>query len=113
MPDKNPRTVIGFLKATYKGRGYVADVKNKDEIIKLMISRGYDFPQEFIDTYESLIDIMSPTGNFDPNSMMNLLQAAVDGGTLKKMVDWKTFVKLDYQNQAFIELGKPDLVMKV
>ncbi len=111
--DKNPRTMIGFLKATYKARQYVLDYKNKDEIVKLMSSRGYDFPQEFIDTYESILDIMSPTGNFAPDSMVNLLNAAVEAGTLKKLVDWKTFVKLDYQNQAFIELGKPDLVMKV
>ncbi len=111
--DKNPRTVIGFLKATFKARQYLQDPKKKDEIVALMKSRGYDFPQEFIDTYDSLLAIMSPTGTFDPNAMVNLISAAVKAGTLKKEVDWKTFVKLDYQNQAFVELGRQDLVMKV
>lgn len=111
--DKNPRTAIGFLKATFRARQFAIDPKNKDEIIALMKSRNYDFPQEFIDTYEALLDIMSPTGNFSPDAMVNLLQAAVKAGTLKTLVDWKTFVKLDYQNQAFKELGREDLVMKV
>lgn len=110
--DKNPRTAIGFLKATFKARGFALDPKNKDEIIALMKSRGYDFPQEFIDTYAALLDIMSPTGNFAPDSMVNLLNAAVQAGTLKKLPDWKTFVNLDYQNQAFTELGRTDLIMK-
>lgn len=111
--EKNERTVVGFLKATFKAREYVYDLSTKDEIVELMLSRGYEFPQTFIDTYESLLNIMSPTGNFNPDAMVRLIQDAVKTGNLTTEVDWHTFVDFSYQNQAFRELGREDLVMDV
>lgn len=111
--EKNERTAIGFLKATFKARAYALDMKNKDEIVALMKSKNYDFPQDFIDIYEPSLNIMSLTGTFSPDAMVSLLQASVKAGTLKTMPDWKKFVKLDYLNQAFKELGRADLIMKV
>jgi ABC-type nitrate/sulfonate/bicarbonate transport system substrate-binding protein len=107
----NERTLIGFLKATFKARGYALDMKNKDEIIALMKSRNYDMPQDFIDIYQESLNIMSPTGNFDPKAMQTLLQASLKAGTIKSIPDLKGFINLDYQNQAFKELGRADLVM--
>lgn len=109
----NERTMVSFLKATFRAREYVLDIKNKDEIVKLMISRNYDFPQSFINDYYTVLDIMSPTGAFDPKAMQTLLQASVKAGTLKSMPDVKNFIKLDYLNQAFTELGRTDLIVKL
>ncbi len=111
--QKNPRTAIGFLKAIFKARAYALDFKNKDEIVALMKSKNYDFPQDFIDIYEPSLDIMSLTGNFKVEAMTSLLQASVKAGTLKAVPDLKSFINLDFQNQAFTELGRTDLVMKL
>ncbi|HET7087466.1 MAG TPA: ABC transporter substrate-binding protein [Anaerolineae bacterium] len=111
--DKNERTAIGFIKATFKAREYVLDLSRKDEIIEFMKSRGYEFPEAFVLGYEDLLAIMSPTGTFTVDTMVKLIQDAVKAGTLEKEVDWHTFVDLKYQNQAFKELGRDDLVMNV
>lgn len=109
----NERTMVGFLKATFKARAYALDWNNKDEIIALMKKQGYDFPQDFIDIYKESLDIVSLTGTFDVKAMNLLLQASQKAGTIKSIPELKSFINLDYLNQAFTELGRTDLIMKI
>jgi ABC-type nitrate/sulfonate/bicarbonate transport system substrate-binding protein len=103
--DENPRTVIGFLKATTQARMFVADVANKDEVIEIMLARGYEFPQAFIDQYELQLDILNPTGQFNVAAMETLIADSVRTGSLEEEIDWHEFCDMSYLNTAFEELG--------
>lgn len=103
--EENERTVIGFLKATTRARMFLADLDNKDEVIEIMTSRGYEFPQAFIDGYERHLANQSPTGHFNVEAMEKLISDSVRTGSLEETIDWREFTDMSYLNTAFEELG--------
>lgn len=107
----NERTVVGFLKATSRARTFALDLKNKDEIIKIMEGRGYEFSDTFKELYDKDLSIMSPTGHFKIEAMEKLIADAVRTGNIEKEIDWREFVRMDYLNQAYKELGLDDQVV--
>lgn len=107
----NERTVVAFLKATSRARMFFHDLKNKDEIIKIMESRGYEFSDTFRELYEADVNVISSTGHFDIAAMEKLIADAVKVGNLEKEIDWREFVRMDYLNQAYKELGMDDKVV--
>lgn len=107
----NERTVVAFLKATTRARIYYHDLSNKDELISIMESRGYEFPQAFIDEYDRAVAINSPTGQFDIAAMDTLIADSVMTGSLEKEIDWREFVRMDYLNEAYKQLGMDDMVV--
>lgn len=106
----NEEAVIGFLMATTKARQFFHDLSNKDEIIEIMKGRGYEFPPSFIEEYDRAVAINSPTGQFNIDAMEKLIQDSVDTGNLEEVVDWRTFTRMDYLNEAYRRLGQEDMV---
>lgn len=84
----NERTVVAFLKATTQARLFWHDLSNKDEVISIMESRGYEFPEAFIAQYDRAVEINSPTGTFDVAAMDKLIADAVKTGSLETEIDW-------------------------
>jgi ABC-type nitrate/sulfonate/bicarbonate transport system substrate-binding protein len=107
----NERTVVAFLKATTRARMYYHDLGNKDELISIMESRGYEFPPSFIAEYDRAVQINSPTGHFSVESMETLIADSVKTGSLETEIDWREFVRMDYLNTAYKELGMDDMVV--
>ena len=107
----NEQTVVAFLKATTQARMFFQDIKNKDEIISIMESRGYEFSDIFKELYDKDLSIISPTGHFKSESMEKLIADAVRVGNIEKEIDWREFVRMDYLNQAYKELGMEDKVV--
>jgi ABC-type nitrate/sulfonate/bicarbonate transport system substrate-binding protein len=107
----NERTVVAFLKATTRARIFFHDLNNKDEIISIMESRGYEFSADFKELYPRDLAINSPTGQFDIKAMEKLIADSVNTGNLEKEIDWKEFTRMDYLNQAYKELGMDDQVV--
>lgn len=103
--DANPRTVIGFLKATTRARQFVLNLDNKDQVIEIMKSRGYEFPDTFVEQYPRDLAIMSPDGQFDVAAMNKLIADSVRTGSMDKAIDWRDFTAMEYLNTAFEELG--------
>ena len=109
--NDNERTVIAYLKATTRARQYYHDLDNKDELISILESRGYEFPQAFIDQYDRAVAINSPTGQFSIEAMETLIADSVKTGSLEKEIDWREFTRMEYLNEAYKELGMDDMVV--
>jgi ABC-type nitrate/sulfonate/bicarbonate transport system substrate-binding protein len=107
----NERTVVAFLKAITQARLFFHDLNNKDEIISIMESRDYEFSDTFKELYPRDVSIISSTGHFNPEAMETLIADAVKVGNLEKEIDWREFVRMDYLNQAYKELGMDDQVV--
>jgi ABC-type nitrate/sulfonate/bicarbonate transport system substrate-binding protein len=107
----NERTVVAFLKATTRARIFLKDLNNKDEIISIMESRGYEFSDDFKELYPRDVAILSPTGQFNIKAMETLIADAVKTGNLEKEIDWREFARMDYLNQAYKELGMDDQIV--
>jgi len=107
----NERTLVAFLKATTRARIYWHDLNNKDKVIEIMQSRGYEFPEAFIEQYDRAVAINSATGQFDIAAMETLMADALKTGSLDKAVDWRDIVRMDYLNQAYKDLGMDDQVV--
>lgn len=109
--NNNERTVVGFLKATIRAREFFKDPNNKEEIIKIMEGRGYEFSDIFRELYEADLNVISATGHFNIEAMETLIADAVRTGNIEKEIDWREFVRMDYLNQAYQELGMDDKVV--
>jgi ABC-type nitrate/sulfonate/bicarbonate transport system substrate-binding protein len=110
--QNNERTVIGFLKATIRAREFFKDASNKEEIIKIMEGRGYEFSDTFRELYEADVNVISATGHFNIEAMETLIADAVKVGNIEKEIDWREFARMDYLNQAYRELGMDDKVVE-
>ena len=108
--EANPRTVVNYLKALIKARDFYKDLANKDQVIEIMQSRGYEIPPEFVENYERDWIIISSDGYFDPASMDTLIADAVKAENLESSIDWHEFVDLSYLNQAYRELDMADRI---
>lgn len=109
--NDNEGTVVAFLKATTQARQYYHDLGNKDELISIMESRGYEFPPSFIEEYDRAVTINSATGHFTVETMETLIADAVKTGSLEEEIDWREFVRMDYLNEAYRQLGMEDMVV--
>jgi hypothetical protein len=76
-----------------------------------MESRGYEFSDTFRELYEADVNVISSTGHFDIAAMEKLIADAVKTGNIEKEIDWREFVRMDYLNQAYKELGLDDKVV--
>ena len=61
--------------------------------------------------YDRAVAINSPTGQFDIDRMEKLIADAVKTGSLDREIDWREFVRMDYLNEAYRELGMDDMVV--
>lgn len=107
----NERTVVAFLKATTRARMFFKDAGNKEEIISIMESRGYEFSDVFRELYEADVSVISPTGHFNIEAMETLIADAVKVGNIEKEIDWREFARMDYLNEAYKALGMEDKVV--
>ncbi|OGO16737.1 MAG: hypothetical protein A2Z14_13945 [Chloroflexi bacterium RBG_16_48_8] len=103
--EENEETVVGFLKATTRARIFLKDLNNKDEVISIMKKRGYEFPDAFIEQYHYEVADIEDTGTFNPETMEQLVNESVEYGLIPSYIDWKEFMRMEYLNQAFDELG--------
>jgi len=109
--NENERTVVAFLKATTRARMFFHDLGNKDEIVSILEGRGYEFPEAFLAEYDRAVAINSPTGHFSVEAMETLIADSVKTGSLETEIDWREFVRMDYLNTAYKELGMDEMVV--
>jgi ABC-type nitrate/sulfonate/bicarbonate transport system substrate-binding protein len=109
--DDNEDVLVAYLTALTRARLFYHDLDNKDEIISIMESRGYEFPPSFVTEYARAVAINSPTGQFDIPSMDKLIEDSIATGSLEEEIDWHVFVNMDYQNEAYKKLDMDDQVV--
>lgn len=107
---ENEDVVIAYLTALTRARLFYHDLNNKDEIIEIMTSRGYEFPPSFVAEYARAVAINSPTGQFEIDAMEKLIADSIATGSLEGEIDWRSFVNMDYQNEAYRKLDMEDMV---
>jgi NitT/TauT family transport system substrate-binding protein len=92
---KDPEGVAAFLAATLKARQDIVDIKNKDDVLKVMEESGdFELPKSFKDAYavEEAPDYRGTDGGFEIAAMDKLVEEQKEIGVIPKDVDWKEFV---------------------
>lgn len=93
---ESPETVAAFLTATLRARQFINDVNNKDEVLDLMASKGFDLPQPYRDVYA---DEQSPSyhtgdGGFDVADMDQFVNEQIELKVIPPGTDWHDYVDL-------------------
>ncbi len=92
----NPDTVTAFLAATIKAKQYLKRPETKDEVIAIMEKNNFEFNQEFKDTYQMGIDILSADGGFEISEMDAYWQELSQTGEAAANFPWRECVNLDF-----------------
>ncbi|MPZ51422.1 MAG: hypothetical protein GEU79_01585 [Acidimicrobiia bacterium] len=105
--EENGDTASAWIAAELKARTWLLDPANKDEAYQLMIDRGFDIPQEFIDQYEVELEQFSPDGGFETSEMDDFVELLVEVGDLPEGIEWRDHFDPTYLWAAQDELGLP------
>ena len=92
--DENRDAVTAYLYAIIKAKQYISDYSTKDEVIELMKKHDFEFPQEFIDTYEDTIENHSIDGGFEIPEMELIFEEMSEVGEVDPNIDWRSAVDL-------------------
>jgi ABC-type nitrate/sulfonate/bicarbonate transport system substrate-binding protein len=103
----NSDTVLAFMTATVKAKQYVKDLSHKDEVIEIMKKNGFEFPQEFIDTYADGIEILSADCGFEVPEMELLWQELSSVGEAPADFPWRDGLNLEFLWKAQEANGLP------
>lgn len=114
--DGNTDTVNAFMLGLLKARAFYTDVKNRDEVFKIMSNNGFD-PSVEKAAYNIELAQHSLDGGFDMADMKSTVQRAVDRQQMPAGTDWKSYLALDALWKAQDKLGlkrhpSPDSVSK-
>ena len=103
----NGDTVLAFLTAIIKAKQYVKDLSHKDEVIEIMKKNGFEFPQEFIDTYADGIEILSADCGFEIAEMELLWGELAAVGEAPADFPWRDGLNLEFLWKAQEANGLP------
>ncbi|GAA4595038.1 hypothetical protein GCM10023194_63620 [Planotetraspora phitsanulokensis] len=106
---ESPETVTAFLTATLKARQFITNQANKDEVLALMVKKGFDVPPEFANAYsaENAPDYHVADGGFDPADMDKFIQDQIGFKSVPEGTDWRAFTYLEPLWRAQKILGLP------
>jgi len=92
----NPDTVTAFLAGIIKAKQYIAKPETKDEVIAIMVKNGFEFSQEFKDTYIDGVQILSTDCGFDVVDMDNYWNELAQTGEGPANFDWRKTLNLEF-----------------
>ena len=106
---ESPETAVAFLTAVLKGRAYVDDPANKDEVVDLMTAKGFDMPAEYVAAYadENAPDYHTADGGFEVADMDTFIEDSIKFDTAPAGTNWKDYTDLLPLWQAQKTLGLP------
>jgi ABC-type nitrate/sulfonate/bicarbonate transport system substrate-binding protein len=91
----NYDTVVAFLTGIIKAKQYIKNLDTKDEVIAIMEKNGFEFNQEFKDTYAEGIAVLSPDCGFDIQDMDALWTELAKTGDAPADFPWRKGVNLE------------------
>jgi NitT/TauT family transport system substrate-binding protein len=93
---ESPETVAAFLTATLKARQYINDVANKDAVLDLMATKGFELPQPYRDVYadEQSPDYHTGDGGFDIADMDQFVNEQIELKVIPPGTNWQEYVDL-------------------
>lgn len=109
---EHPDVVVRFLKGVVRGQQWMADKRNKEEAIKLLIKElkmtkpGDD--KIAATSYEYLYDElqgMTADGSLSDKGMQTAVELMAEGGQVKPGTPWKKYADLSFVEKAQKELG--------
>jgi ABC-type nitrate/sulfonate/bicarbonate transport system substrate-binding protein len=105
--EENRDAVTAYLYAVIKAKQYISDYSTKDEIIEIMTAHEFEFPQEFVDTYEETFNNHSFDGGFEIPEMELIFEEMSEVGEVPADIDWRSVVDLESLWAAQEALGLP------
>jgi len=89
---ESPETAAAFLTAVLKGRAYVDDPANKDEVVDLMKAKDFDMPAEYVAAYdqENAPDYHTLDGGFQVADMDQFVEDSIRFKTAPEGTEWRT-----------------------
>lgn len=93
---ESPETVAAFLTATLRARQFINDVNNKDAVLDLMASKGFELPQPYRDVYadEQSASYHTGDGGFDVADMDQFVNEQIELKVIPPGTDWHDYVDL-------------------
>lgn len=91
----NYDTVVAFLTAIIKAKQYIKNLDTKDEVIEIMVKNGFEFSQDFKDTYADGVLILSPDCGFEVADMDTLWNELAATNAAPANFPWRTAVNLE------------------
>ncbi|MFW2499837.1 MULTISPECIES: ABC transporter substrate-binding protein [Clostridium] len=103
----NPEVPVAFLKALIRGKNYIKDAKDKDEIYKILdTGMGQEATKKALSYDGGKFDYTSVEINSDSiNKLKDLNKFLSDQKLITNNVDIDKFVNTTYYNKAIKELG--------
>lgn len=107
--EDEPETAAAFLTAVLKGRAYVDDPANKNEVVELLRKKGFDIPEEYVAAYadENATDYHTVDGGFEVNDMDKFIRDSITFETAPVGTKWRDHVYLSPLWRAQKKLGLP------
>jgi ABC-type nitrate/sulfonate/bicarbonate transport system substrate-binding protein len=103
----NADAVTAYLTGIIKAKQFLKDLSTKDEVIEIMKKNDFEFPPEFVNTYEDGVTILSADGGFELAEMDVLWQELGATGEAPADFDWRKGVNLEYLWKAQEANGLP------
>lgn len=105
----SPETVAAFLAATLKARAYINDPANKQAVLDLMRSQGFEIPPAYEAAFEldNNPDFHPSDGGFDAAGMDKFVEDSIELETMPEGADWREYVALQPLWTAQANLGLP------
>ncbi len=103
----NPDAITAYMTGIIKAKQYLKDLSHKDEVIEILRKNDFEFPPEFVATYEDGVAILSADGGFEIPEMDVLWQELGSTGEAPANFDWRKGVNLDFLWKAQEANGLP------
>lgn len=93
---ESPETAAAFLTATLKARQFINDMNNKDAVLDLMASKGFELPQPYRDAYaaEQSANYHTGDGGFDIADMDQFVDEQIELKVIPPGTNWHDYVDL-------------------
>ncbi len=91
----NYDTVVAFMTAIIKAKQYIKDLSHKDEVIAIMEKNGFEFSQDFKDTYAEGVAVLSADCGFELKDMDTLWQELAQTNAAPANFPWRQAVNLE------------------
>lgn len=102
--EKNPQTVVNFLRATLKARAVWLNHDRKDEILAMMKKNNFTITPDFEEAYFVEPEQYALNGGFRMQAMYNYLKQLSDLDIVPATMKYQDFTNLDFLHQAQKEL---------
>lgn len=93
--EENRDAVTAYLWALIRGREYIHDLDNKDEVIGWLEDHDFEFNQDLIDSYEDQVGLFSPDLGFEIPSMEVVWEELAEIGEVDADIPWREAVDLE------------------